>query len=152
MNSSGPTSAAAKAASPGVPKSPGAVLVVEDDPETQAFMQMLLRNRCHVMIAATAAEARQRLASHAGDIRAVLMDLSLRGPEDGLALTRWLRSDPRWSRLPIIATTAHALEEDRERALSAGCDAYLAKPIDRRELFAMLAAIQSDGDGLFSKR
>jgi CheY-like chemotaxis protein len=68
----------------------------------------------------------------------VLMDMSLKGSEDGLALTRFIRSEDRWKDLPVIATTAHAFAEDRENALNAGCTAYLAKPFDHRQLIALM--------------
>jgi CheY-like chemotaxis protein len=55
-------------------------------------------------------------------------------------LTRQLRAQGRL--VPIIATTAHALVEDQHRALDAGCDAYLAKPIDRTELFSVIERLQ----------
>ena len=61
----------------------------------------------------------------------VLMDIQLPGI-DGLALTRRLRKDPRTRDLLIIALTAYAMVDDRRRALDAGCDDYVAKPIDTR--------------------
>jgi len=108
------------------------VLVVEDDLETQSFMRLLLRRNWNVQVAASAEEVRTRLTSDHVEI--ILMDLSLRGEEDGLALTRWLRKQTDWRSVPIIAVTAHAFDEDRENALAAGCDRYLSKPIDRRQL------------------
>jgi two-component system, cell cycle response regulator DivK len=63
--------------------------------------------------------------------------------EDGLALVRQLRAQERWKQIPIIALTAYAAPEDRKRALDAGCDDYLAKPVDRRELLAKIAAFVS---------
>jgi two-component system KDP operon response regulator KdpE len=56
---------------------------------------------------------------------------------------RFLRGLERWKQLPIIATTAHASSEYRERALKEGCDDYLAKPLNRRELLAKIAAFVS---------
>ena len=56
------------------------------------------------------------------------MDISLPGL-DGLEVTRQLKADPATRRTPVIALTAHALPADRARALEAGCDVYLAKPI-----------------------
>ena len=63
----------------------------------------------------------------------VLMDLGLPGM-DGLAATRLLKEDAATRDLPVIALTAHAMSGDRERALEAGCDAYVSKPIDTRTL------------------
>jgi CheY-like chemotaxis protein len=66
------------------------------------------------------------------------MDLSLKGLENGLELTRSLRKHATWKSLPIIAVTAHALSEDRTNALSAGCDAYLEKPVNNERLLDLV--------------
>ncbi len=59
----------------------------------------------------------------------ILLDISL--PEmDGYEVARRLKSEPETSAIPIIALTAHALSEDRDKALNAGCDAYAIKPVD----------------------
>jgi CheY-like chemotaxis protein len=102
-------------------------LVVEDDEPSQRYAATILGRRFDVRVAAGAAEARAELETHPG-IALILMDLSLKGGEDGLALTRWLRTQARWRALPIVVTTAHALPEDEENARNAGCTAYLAKP------------------------
>lgn len=115
------------------------VLVVEDDPLTQGYVATVLRRLFEPIIASSASEARAQLAAHP-DVAVVLMDLSLKGDEDGLTLTRWLRAEPRWAKLPIIATTAHALVEDERSAIAAGCDLHLAKPISPR---ALVTAIQN---------
>ena len=70
-----------------------------------------------------------------------LLDMNL--PDgSGLDLLARLRAHPRHARLPVIAVTAHAMQGDRQKFLDAGCDAYVAKPIDRRELFAEMARVQ----------
>jgi CheY-like chemotaxis protein len=61
------------------------------------------------------------------------MDLQLPGM-DGLTLTRQLKADPATSAIPIIAATAYAMKGDEERARAAGCDGYITKPIDTRQL------------------
>ena len=114
------------------------VLVVEDDTETQGYMKALLGRRYDVLVAASADEARHHLAEGGDKIRIILMDLSLKGDEDGLMLTRSLRQHPHWKEVAVIATTAHAFLEDQNRALAAGCDAFLAKPFGRDELFATM--------------
>jgi CheY-like chemotaxis protein/anti-sigma regulatory factor (Ser/Thr protein kinase) len=114
------------------------VLVVEDDGETQNFMKVLLGRSYEVLFAASGNEMWRRLEARAGHIHLVLMDLSLKGTEDGLELTRSLRKHPIWKNLPIIAVTAHALPEDRTNALAAGCDAYLEKPVDNERLLDLV--------------
>jgi len=110
------------------------VLIVGDDALTQAMVATTLRRDFETLVAATGGEARAQLAAHPDEIAIILMDLSLQGDEDGLTLTRWLRADPRWKQVPVIATTARTLPEDRQKAFDAGCTAFLAKPISRQDL------------------
>jgi PAS domain S-box-containing protein len=121
------------------------VLLVEDDELSQRYAATVLGRRFTVLVAATAAEARQRLAEHSHDMALLLLDLSLSGAEDGLMLARSLRADPRWASVPIIATTAHGLPEDRRNALQAGCTAYLAKPFSPAELLDAVRAVLQPG-------
>ncbi|MGH2901189.1 MAG: response regulator, partial [Solirubrobacteraceae bacterium] len=92
-----------------------------------------------VEIAADGRRAVERVLAAERDGRpfdAVLMDMQM--PElDGYAATQALR-DGGYTR-PIIAVSAHAMREDRERCLAAGCDAFAPKPIDRRQLLDLLA-------------
>ena len=113
-------------------------LVVEDDPNTQLCMKAIVQSEFEALVAASGEEARAQLAGSPDQIQVVLMDISLKGSEDGLTLTRYLRSHDRWKDVPIIATTAHAFPEDRASALAAGCNAYLAKPFDRGELLSLM--------------
>jgi PAS domain S-box-containing protein len=113
------------------------ILLVEDDPDTQTFMQTMMGKHFRMLVAASGSDMR-RLIESEPPIRAILMDLSLHGSEDGLTLTSYLRKQPRWKHTPIIATTAHAFGEDRERAIAAGCDGYLSKPFNRQQLMSAL--------------
>lgn len=63
----------------------------------------------------------------------ILMDIQLPGM-DGLELTKKLKADPKYKDIPIIAITAYAMKGDKEKALAAGCDGYISKPIDTRTL------------------
>jgi signal transduction histidine kinase/ActR/RegA family two-component response regulator len=118
------------------------ILVVDDDAETQQYMRAVLQQRYDVLSAASGKEMREVLEARP-DVALVLMDLALDTDEDGLTLTRYLRGQERWRQLPIIAVTAFAAPEDRERALEAGCDDYLSKPISRQNLFAEIDALVS---------
>jgi PAS domain S-box-containing protein len=130
------TTQTGKESADGEPRLP-LILLVEDDPDTQTFMQTMLGKHFRLLVAASGAEMRQLIEAEP-PIRAVLMDLSLHGSEDGLRLTSYLRNQPRWKHTPIIATTAHAFGEDRERAIAAGCDGYLSKPFNRQQLLTAL--------------
>jgi CheY-like chemotaxis protein len=121
------------------PAQPSTLLVVEDDPDTQAFMKALLGRSYEVATAATAEELWTTLDQVSPCI--ILMDVSLKGSEDGLTLTRRLRADSRWSSIPVVALTAHTTTEDRERALDAGCAAYVSKPVDRRRLLELIRSL-----------
>jgi PAS domain S-box-containing protein len=116
------------------------ILVVEDDAETQVYMRSMLRRQYDVVIAASGAETRKVLEVHP-DVSLILMDVAL--DEDGLALVRHLRGQERWKRIPIIAVTAYATPEHRKRALEAGCDDYLPKPVNRQELLAKIDVLVS---------
>jgi two-component system cell cycle response regulator len=86
----------------------------------------------HTIIQAEDAEqALAMLDSHMPDL--VLTDIALPGM-DGLELTRRLKADARYKHLTIVALTASAMRRDELRFMEAGCDAYIAKPIDTRNL------------------
>lgn len=65
------------------------------------------------------------------------MDIQLPGM-DGLTLTRLLKADPATRQIPVVALTAYTMKEDRQKALDAGCDEYLAKPIERAVLLSQI--------------
>ncbi|MBE0645643.1 MAG: tetratricopeptide repeat protein [Bacteroidetes bacterium] len=108
------------------------LLVVEDDHETQKFLQLILSSSFDLYFADSADDAWDTLHEVAVDL--VLMDISLRGDEDGLQLTGRIRQDPDLRGLPIIAVTAHAFADDRRRSLEAGCNEYLPKPFRVNQL------------------
>jgi len=86
-------------------------------------------------IARNGREALDRLQAQP-DIELVLMDIMM--PEmDGLTAIRRMRADPRWSEIPVIALTAKAMSDDRERCLEAGANDYVAKPIDVDKLVSL---------------
>jgi CheY-like chemotaxis protein len=73
---------------------------------------------------------------------AVLLDVQL-GVEDGLSLAAWIRDEPRFRSLPIIAVTAHAMVTDQYRVMQAGCNACVSKPIDFTVLKNHLTSVLS---------
>ena len=113
------------------------ILVVDDNPTNLKLLRVLLvREGYEVATAASAEEAEALIGKRIPDL--VLMDIQLPGV-DGLTLTRRLKADPRTQRIVVIAVTAYAMKGDEEKALSAGCDAYLTKPIDTRGLPEVIA-------------
>jgi len=91
-----------------------------------------LKKNYNIMLSASGKEAWNVLNTMAVDL--ILMDLSLQGNEDGLQLTRRIRQDESLARIPIIALTAHAFPEDRQRSMDAGCNMYFSKPFQIDEL------------------
>ena len=121
------------------------ILLVEDEPDNRDLIRMFLESDGHrVATAATGEDAVAEAGNAAFDL--VLMDLSLPGEFDGIEATRRLRADSRFDRVPVVALTAHAMRGDRERALAAGCDEHIAKPIvDLREFAAEVARLVARG-------
>ncbi len=116
------------------------VILVEDDPDTVKYMTGMLSRHYRVTAAASGEELRAQLESGAG-ADMILMDLALKDGEDGLTVTRGIREDPRWKRIPIVAVTAYAREEDREAAVAAGCDDYLSKPVSEATLVGKIDSL-----------
>ena len=114
------------------------ILVVEDNLLNLELVTDLLEAGGFIVCPAHTAEEGCR-AARALSPDLILMDLSLPGL-DGLAATRALRADPATRHLTIIALTAHAMKGDEALALRAGCDGYLAKPLDTRTFAAKVAA------------
>jgi CheY-like chemotaxis protein len=114
------------------------VLLAEDTPANQKLVVRLLNKRGHVVEVAHNGQEAVQLARQ-GTFDAVLMDVQM-PVMDGFQATAAIRAQqaPNQRRLPIIAMTAHAMKGDQERCLEAGMDAYLAKPIDGRELIETL--------------
>ncbi|RJP76270.1 MAG: response regulator [Desulfobacteraceae bacterium] len=112
------------------------VLLVEDNPVNQTVAKSLLRTGGIITdIANNGREAIRKLTENQYD--AVLMDIQM--PEmDGIEATRHIRTQLKFTDLPIIAMTAHAMHGDREKCIEAGMDDYVPKPIDREELFSTL--------------
>lgn len=112
--------------------SAGQILVVDDNPINLKLIRDVLEFSDYaVLLAQDAEEAQQILAHTVPDL--ILMDIALPGM-DGLTLTRLLKADERTRHVCIVALTAFAMKGDDQKALNAGCDAYLPKPIDTRKL------------------
>lgn len=118
---------------------PARILVVDDRPDNLRFAALLLRDRGYVV--STAADADQALRRlRAVRPRLILMDVQLPGT-DGLTLTARLKADPATRDILIVALTAAASPAGRAKARRAGCDGYLAKPIDLRALARLLSRL-----------
>jgi signal transduction histidine kinase/CheY-like chemotaxis protein len=112
------------------------VLLVEDNPVNQMVAKgMLAKLGYQVLVAAHGAEALEVLEQEPIDL--ILMDCNM-PVMDGYETSRRIRNNGRWPELPIVALTANALSDERERCRAAGMNDYLAKPFRREELAVML--------------
>lgn len=112
------------------------ILLVEDNPVNQLVAKgMLAKLGCQVQVAAHGAEALELLEQETFDL--VLMDCNM-PVMDGYEASRRIRQSGRWPELPIVALTANAMPEERERCRAAGMNDYLAKPFRREELLALI--------------
>ena len=103
------------------------ILIVEDSPDNMKLFRTLLTLKGYDVAGLTGGEGLLE-AIEGGNPDLVLMDIQLPG-KDGFALLREIRASP-FGTVRVIALTAHAMAGDRERALQAGFDGYITKPID----------------------
>ncbi len=114
----------------------GRLLVVEDDEQSQNYMRAILSKQFELHVVDNAADAWEHLMSKRFDL--VLMDISIQGDEDGLQLTKRIRSERTISNIPVVALTAHAFPRDKQMSFEAGCNDYMTKPFMRDTLKNMI--------------
>jgi len=108
------------------------ILIVDDNRPNTRLLHFILADEGHeVRTAHDAADALAVLQEFTP--RLILMDLQMPGM-DGLTLTRKLKADPATRDILVIAVTAYAMKGDEDKALAAGCDGYISKPIDTQAL------------------
>ena len=118
------------------------ILIVEDNARNKRLFSMILKAAGYIPLeAADGTEALVKAVQEHPDL--ILMDVQLPGLS-GLEVTARLRQMPGFERVPIIAISAYAMKGDRERIIEAGCDTYLSKPVNTRELPAVVAAIMTE--------
>lgn len=116
------------------------ILYVEDNPDNMMLVQRALESRGYHLLKAANGLSGVELAERE-EVDLILLDINL--PDiDGYEVARRLRRSSKSALLhtPIIAVTANALKGDAEKALEAGCDVYMSKPINIRELWARVEA------------
>jgi two-component system, cell cycle response regulator DivK len=116
------------------------VLYVEDNPDNMVLVKRALEARGYVLLEAVNGLTGV-LKAEQEDVDLILLDINL--PDiDGYEVARRIRSSgkTKLAYVPIIAITANALKGDAEKALTAGCDVYMSKPINIRELWARVEA------------
>ena len=116
------------------------ILYIEDNPDNMMLVQRALESRGYHLLKAMKGMEGVTTAENE-DVDLILLDINL--PDiDGYEVARRLRSSDKreLKSVPIIAVTANALKGDAEKALDAGCDVYMSKPINIRELWARVEA------------
>ena len=116
------------------------ILVVEDSPDNMKLFRTLLTLKGHEVTGLPGGDG-LLAAIERTTPELVLMDIQLPG-KDGFALLREIRESP-FSGLRVVALTAHAMTGDRERALAAGFDGYITKPIDIRNFPTQISRVLS---------
>jgi CheY-like chemotaxis protein len=112
------------------------ILIAEDNLVNRELLREMLEARNYrVVEARDGKEALAKIDEVKPDL--VLLDINM-PVLDGFAVIRLIREHPAFDRLPVLAVTAYAMKEDRERVLGAGFDGYIAKPIDSAVLFKEL--------------
>lgn len=112
------------------------ILCVEDNDTNMRLVSRIVEGERHEFLGATdGVMALDMARREKPDL--ILLDINIPGL-NGLELARLLKADKALAEIPLIATTANVLVGDRERCLEAGCDEYLPKPLDIRELQVML--------------
>jgi CheY-like chemotaxis protein len=117
----------------------GRVLVVDDHELNLKLLERLFEIEGHEVRAADSLAAAERALAEE-EPTMIVLDLNL--PDgSGLELTRKLKAEPRTASIPIVACTAAVMPSDEDRAREAGCDAFIAKPIDLRHFSSVVASI-----------
>ncbi|MEZ5729055.1 MAG: response regulator [Burkholderiaceae bacterium] len=117
---------------------PKILLVEDNEPNREMLSRRLLRKGFDVVTAVDGVEGLSLASSAGPDL--ILMDMSLPGI-DGWEATRRLKCDEATRAIPVIALTAHAMSDDRDKALAAGCDEFDTKPIDLVRLLVKIEAL-----------
>lgn len=112
------------------------ILCVEDNDSNLRLVSRIVEGERHEFLAATDGLTALEMARRE-EPDLILLDINIPGM-NGLELARSLKADEKLAGIPLIATTANVLVGDRERCLEAGCDEYLPKPLDIRELQGIL--------------
>jgi len=108
------------------------ILVVDENPTNVKLVSYVLELEGYHVLTASDAEEAQEIMKYCQP-NLILMDIALPGI-DGLTLTRQLKADARTQHIIIVALTAFAMKGDERKAVDAGCDGYITKPIDTRSL------------------
>jgi len=118
------------------------ILIAEDNDFNLRVVELVLKAHGYDTISAPDGQKAVELAkTEQPDL--VLMDLQM-PTMDGITATKLIKEDSQTKAIPVVALTAHAMADDEEKALAAGCDGYIVKPIDTRLLTQQLESFMKD--------
>lgn len=124
---------------------PDRILLVEDNPQNRYLVTFLLDKHGYTVDVAEDGEQALEMLETGPVPNVILMDMQL--PKiDGYEATRRIKADERFRHIPLVALTAHSMKGDRGKALEAGCDEYVTKPVDAEALVLLIARL-SAGQG-----
>lgn len=119
------------------------ILLVEDNEDNRDMLsRRLARKGYEVILAIDGADGVSQAVTQKPDL--ILMDMSL-PVLDGWEATRRIKADPATQSIPVIALTAHAMSDDREKAFAAGCDDYDTKPVELPRLLEKIESLLAGG-------
>lgn len=125
------------------------ILIAEDNAVNRELLREILEaSDYRVVEARNGQEALTRIEEAEPDL--VLLDINM-PIMDGFAVIRWVREHPKFRQLPVVAVTAYAMKEDRERMLNAGFNGYVAKPIESALLFKEITRFTTCCNSALSK-
>ena len=108
------------------------ILVTEDDKENQKYLNFILRRNYDIDFCESSEDFFKLFAKKSYNI--IIMDITLHGEEAGLTIIKTLKNSDKYKDIPIIGLSAHVFSQDRKKALEAGADVYLTKPIENKIL------------------
>jgi CheY-like chemotaxis protein len=121
------------------------IVLIEDNAQNRYLLTFLLEKNGYNVVSATDGKVALQIALQLRPI-CILLDIQLPGM-DGYAVARALRNEPSLVNVPIVAVTSYAMLGDREKALVAGCNGYIEKPIDPDTFVAQVEAIVTSTEG-----
>ena len=115
------------------------LLITEDDLENQKFLQLILKRNFEVDICDSEKTFYQKLSEDSYDL--ILMDVSLNGERTGVEIVRDLKKNPTYKNIPVVCLSAHVFSNFQRKAIDAGAEVYLTKPIQNNVLIDTLTKL-----------
>ena len=112
------------------------ILVAEDDKENQKYLDIILRRTYEIDFCDSPDDFFMLISRKKYNI--IIMDITLKGVQSGLSLISKLKRKQGYREIPIVALSGHVFSQDRKKALEAGADVYLTKPIENKKLMDTL--------------